>query len=115
MKVASQPAVRFAENLTRIVAKHWDYEYFGPPTFSVAPGVKFDKIVKTDHDGQRSVHAFVDAEARVYKAENWNRPVKKPKYEDVYVALDAFRRSPGDRRIGNIGYLYADYKPQSGE
>jgi len=111
VKIATPEAKRFAEHLTRIVAKHWDSEFFGPPTFSVEPGVKFDKIVKTDSDGQRSVHAFVDVEARVYKAESWRKPAARPKYDDTQDALRAFRNSASDRRIGNIGYLYASYKP----
>lgn len=118
VKIATPEATRFAEHLTRIVKKHWDYDYAQAPRFIVHPGEKYDKIVKIEVDKEgrevttgRSVHAFVDSEARVYKAESWSRPCKKPKYDDTVDALRAFKNSPGDRRIGNIGYLYASYKP----
>jgi hypothetical protein len=116
VKVATPEARRFAENLTRIVAKNWPYENVMPPKFEVYPGVKYDKIVRVEmQNNQRSVHAFVDADARVYKAASWNSPVAKPKYEDTQDALRAFRASERDRAIGNTHYLYASYKPNTEE
>lgn len=61
-------AVAFAEALT-------DRFRPGGHVFSVMPGRKNHRIVKTDKYGNgESVHAFVDAEGNVYKPNGWKAP-----------------------------------------
>jgi hypothetical protein len=103
MKTASRAATWFAEQMTAkafaYFAKH--YPTLEPTTFSVAPGVKFDKIVSLSHGGSRSVHCFIDADGAVYKAAGWAAPAKGIRYTSVEAAIehaDLYGR-----------YLYADY------
>lgn len=100
---ASEFATRFAEQLQ---AKFAEPGLFGGgDEFTVNPGRKFDKVVKTHPKyGGAGVHAFVErATGYVYKAEGWKKPAAGARYATVEEAVEA--ADP----FG--GYLYADAAP----
>lgn len=100
MTTPTPAAVEFAQGLTAAFGKSTTFEH----TYSVEPGVRYDKIVQT-WSGQRSVHAFVErATGHVLKADGWKRPAKGVRFPTVAAALAAATASTSGWAGG---YLYA--------
>lgn len=68
------------------------------------PGRKFTRVVMVV-SGSRSVHAFVDKDAKVYKAAGWARPADGVRYDLMNTES---RARCFDRAHFAGGYLYAD-------
>lgn len=59
-------------------------------TFTATKGRKYHRIVQ-EHAGAagRSVHAFVDNDGQVYKADGWKAPAKGVRFTTVAAAVEA--------------------------
>lgn len=61
-------------------------------TYSVQPGNKMDKIVRSYLDSY-GAHAFVEkSTGHVYKAAGWAKPAAGVRYTDVFAAAEASDR-----------------------
>jgi len=76
-------------------------------SFDTTQGKKYTKIIMSYNGGQRSVHAFVDADGNVYKPAGWQRPAVHVRFR---LADDAsFARllaAASGKQSFSGGYLY---------
>ena len=73
----------YLDLVIRLTTKHYAEHYptLKAPTMYIEKGRKYHRVVSDYDYGHRSVHAFIGADGKLYKAAGWKAPAKGARYD----------------------------------